>query len=178
MGPEMLLAGGNNLPLTSSKSLMIVHTDLDPDGQAEAGALDTDVTSAEWALRRAALNGGIVEEAEELLLEVEEEALLLTRHRGKELWWLFQFVDSRVERVINEIDLQLGDGHGHKVVKLVLLLLPVMLAVFFLAVWVVAGAQRPILPSVMSDTDNGSGYRTNPFKQRKDKSTPQKARPY
>lgn len=159
MGPEVLIAGGNNIPLTSSKALMIVHTDLapeDPNPNSTVEDVDGDAATAEeWAVRRAALNGGIAEEAEELLLEVEEEALLLSRHRGKELWWLFQFVDSRVERIINEIDLQMGYGQGHKALRLVLLLLPVMLMVFFVAMWVVTESKGPILPSVLEDSKRG-----------------------
>ena len=39
----------------------------------------------------------------------------LYRHRGRELWWIFQLVDSAVERAINRIDSEIGAGHGHRV---------------------------------------------------------------
>ena len=46
---------------------------------------------------------------------LEAEAMSLYRHRGRELWWIFQLVDSAVERAINRIDSEIGAGHGHRV---------------------------------------------------------------
>jgi hypothetical protein len=44
---------------------------------------------------------------------------------GKELWWLFQPLDSAIEGVMNELDADIGPGMGSKVMKVFLLLLPV-----------------------------------------------------
>lgn len=46
---------------------------------------------------------------EKILIDVK-------RHRGKELWWIFQWIDSGVERAINEIDRDIGIGRGRKVI--------------------------------------------------------------
>lgn len=50
---------------------------------------------------------------------IQSEKLMfdVTRHRGRELWWMFQWVNSSVERAINEIDRDIGIGHGRKVIK-------------------------------------------------------------
>ena len=40
---------------------------------------------------------------------------LQSMHRGKELWWLFQPVDSAIEAVMNRIDTEMGAGQGAKV---------------------------------------------------------------
>jgi len=82
----------------------------------------------------------------------------LNRHRGSELWWMFQWIDSNVEQIINEIDRDLGVGHGRKVscwlfvpcylficlsfvggqvMKTVLVSFPVVIFVVVLAFWLI-----------------------------------------
>ena len=39
----------------------------------------------------------------------------LYRHRGRELWWIFQLEDSAMEGAIDRIDSEIGAGHGHRV---------------------------------------------------------------
>ena len=36
-------------------------------------------------------------------------------HHGKELWFIFQFIDTFIENIINHIDQEIGFGHGHRV---------------------------------------------------------------
>ena len=60
----------------------------------------------------------------------------VTDHRGGELWFIFQFVDSFLEQVINKIDIDVGYGHGHRVMRALLLFLPVLCALIGFALWV------------------------------------------
>eukprot|EP01036_Dinobryon_divergens_P029870 gene29870-39036_t len=57
-----------------------------------------------------------------------------------ELWWIFQLVDSAVERAINRIDSEIGAGHGHRVMKIVLLLIPVFMVIIYVAFWVLGAS--------------------------------------
>ena len=61
-----------------------------------------------------------------------------------ELWWVFQSVDRAVESVILQVDNEIGDGHGHRVLKLILLLAPLLAFVLYTAIVVMASPSRPI----------------------------------
>lgn len=56
-----------------------------------------------------------------------------------ELWWIFQSVDSAVERFVEHVDTTVGDGHGHRVLKLILLGAPIFVGVFVAAFYVITG---------------------------------------
>ena len=58
-----------------------------------------------------------------------------------ELWWVFQHVDTAVEASIDYIDGLMGEGrgHGHRVMKILLLGAPVFVAVVAGAAYVLSG---------------------------------------
>lgn len=64
----------------------------------------------------------------------------ISDHRGGELWFIFQFVDSFLEQIINQIDIDVGYGHGHRVMRALLLFLPVLCALIGFALWVLSSS--------------------------------------
>jgi hypothetical protein len=62
----------------------------------------------------------------------------LSDHRGGELWFVFQFIDSFLEKIINKIDVDVGYGHGHKVMRTVLLFFPLICFLIGFGMWILA----------------------------------------
>ncbi len=71
---------------------------------------------------------------------------------GSELWWLFQPLDSALEGVMNRLDQDFGPGMGSKVMKLVLLLIPLFLIVL-------VAAHRLLVTGEEEGSGNGNGRR-------------------
>lgn len=125
MAPEVYVKGGPNVPLLKSGSVEVFTEKMFSESPAELSARkaralselsgETDSTAADGAetkhLRASGGSKNIEEKAEEVVLEIENEF----RHRGKELWWIFQSVDTAVETLMNHIDEEIGMGHGHRV---------------------------------------------------------------
>ena len=65
-----------------------------------------------------------------------------------ELWYIFQLVDQTVEQIVQHVDQEVGNGHGHKVLKLILLLAPMFIMILFTAIKLLTGSgTRPIIRS-------------------------------
>jgi hypothetical protein len=87
---------------------------------------------------------------------IAEDLERLEQKASGELWWVFQHVDMAVEAVIEGIDGALGSerrGHGHKVLKVMLLGAPLFIIIVLLALWVVTGTSV-IGSSFHSDTNS------------------------
>lgn len=52
---------------------------------------------------------------------------------GKELWWMFQPLDSALEGAMNAVDRDFGAGMGSKVMKVILLLIPLVCLILYVA---------------------------------------------
>jgi hypothetical protein len=74
--------------------------------------------------------------------KIERDVERVVERVDGELWWVFQHVDRAVEASIDYIDGLMGEGrgHGHRVMKAVLLGAPVFVGVVAGAVWVLSGA--------------------------------------
>lgn len=72
-------------------------------------------------------------EAKIILEQDLEELETIVQHRGKELWWLFQPLDTALESAMNRVDREFGPGMGSKVMKVVLLMIPLFAALIYVA---------------------------------------------
>lgn len=130
-GPEEVPQGAANLPVLSSKELHAVPL-----------AAYTSLSSAEAVVDAVAGTPEevLVEEAWKAPSTPEEEAHV---HRGGELWWMFQLLDSYLEDIITAAATRLGShgsaAYAHRAVQLALALLPLFLIVTGLAIWLVLG---------------------------------------
>jgi hypothetical protein len=76
---------------------------------------------------------------------IEEEAQVVEEKVAGELWWVFQHVDMAVDAMIRYFDQALGHyqqpgtGAGHRVMKLVLLVVPFVVTVLIGGFWVLSG---------------------------------------
>eukprot|EP01034_Spumella_vulgaris_P023254 gene23254-29459_t len=145
--PQMLSKGGANVPLVSSGTVELlpasVFTETVGSIQRRRVAAVQSVDNGETApdskqqhLRGKGADGAVVPSRGGRIEQVEEEVVAAFQHRGKELWWIFQSVDTAVEALMNHIDAEVGMGHGHRVVKLILLVTPLFVFVLGGAIWV------------------------------------------
>ncbi len=130
--PEMLLKGGAGIPLVTSGAVELLPESLFTESLADrqrrrATAAESDAAAAiseeagePDSAGRPNLRAGKV--FEPIVLDLPhkkggatEELVDAFRHRGKELWWVFQSVDTAVESLMNHIDEEVGMGHGHRV---------------------------------------------------------------
>ena len=127
--PELLSIHGRNIPLL--------------DGEIQYVKL-SDIVSPEVPKETVSNEAGPK--------MIPEEKLLQSLSSHAELWWMFQSVDQAVEGIILQVDAKLGDGHGHRVVKVLLLLAPLLALFIYLGVSAVAGGSggRRTAPRVSS----------------------------
>lgn len=81
----------------------------------------------------------------------------LDAHRGGELWYIFQWLDSTVEQTINQIDLEMGYGHGHKVMRVFLVFFPLVCLLIGLAIYLLMPSDRRA--QYFSYSDDGDSYK-------------------
>ena len=79
--------------------------------------------------------------------KIERDVERVVEKVDGELWWVFQHVDTAVEGSIDYIDGLMGEGkgHGHRVMKVVLLGAPVFVGVVLGAVYVLTGGSLAAL---------------------------------
>ncbi len=138
--PEVLPKGGANVPILSTGSVELVPESQFSESVAsilerrrraveanaiavesgeslevlpESGGEKSNLRARANELESAALAMG--EQGARKFGELEQEVEEVFRHRGKELWWVFQSVDTAVESLMNHIDQEVGMGHGHRV---------------------------------------------------------------
>jgi len=85
-----------------------------------------------------------------LIKDGEWEIAQLVAHRGKELWWLFQPLDTALESVMNRIDMEVGMGMGSKVMKVFLLLVPLIALLMIVAYWTLYGNNSSLIELMYS----------------------------
>jgi len=156
---ERLSAGGGNIPLlvgTGSGNVdlfpleVFVNAYEDAVGGGGASSSSNSFSSGAGRVNK------IVAEAEQylkqeeqylgrLITDGEREIAQLVAHRGKELWWLFQPLDSALESVMNRIDMEVGVGMGSKVMKVFLLLVPVIALLMMVAYWTLYGSNSSLV---------------------------------
>jgi hypothetical protein len=124
--PEVIKANGPNIPLLTGS---IEYQSFDKAAQA-AGL------SSGSGLQNIHFTDGTLSRAARL-----EESIKVAEG---ELWWIFQSVDRSVESAIEQVDNEIGDGHGHRVLKLILLLAPLLAFVLYTAIVVMASPSRPV----------------------------------
>lgn len=78
------------------------------------GALDFKFISHQLGAAESAAENYLRQESLQAL-QALRKAKLAAKHRGRELWWVFQPVDSALEGVMNRIDAEMGKGQGRKV---------------------------------------------------------------
>jgi len=151
---EVLEAGASNNPILTAGSVTVfpeeAFTNAFLDAREYAANLQVQ-READQAAADAANPIKVVEEdAKFLRAKVEEDADFmrhkvqemvgatnsLLKHRGIELWWVFQPIDSALEVVMNRLDKEIGPGMGSKAMKVFLLLCPVVFLLVLLAFWV------------------------------------------
>ena len=136
LAPETIDRSADNIPLLSSKDLVFYSLD--------------DYT-AELSRAVAPSNSTKAVPVHEVPAAVPVPLISERAHRGGELWYIFQFVDSFLDKLINEIDLDVGYGHGHRVMRTVLLFLPVFVLLIYLAFSVLLSPDRKAKPARSSD---------------------------
>ena len=84
------------------------------------------------------------------------------QHRGKELWYIFQTIDTTLEAIIQRVDLEIGTrGHGHLAMKYALMSFPIMLGVIYLAILIITNGT---IPGTGGNSTGGSGKKVPPSK--------------
>eukprot|EP01038_Epipyxis_sp_PR26KG_P013764 gene13764-18460_t len=101
--PEILYKGGSNIPLLTGNVMFISTSSIQKDNSKSLS--DPIISQFD---NNSNLRG--FQQPINMVIRKTNQAL----HHGKELWWIFQWVDSSVENMINSIDQQIGYGHGHQ----------------------------------------------------------------
>ena len=138
-GPELLPQGHSNIPLTMIAQeveaySLEAYVQLDVADHQE-GAYVPDGSTSDQVIA-----SSVVGDATHVNAVVEDPTHV---HRGKELWYVFQYIDTTVESIIHRVDQEIGTGHGHKVMKIVLLGFPMVLFILYVAIFVITNGTIP-----------------------------------
>ena len=108
-----------------------------PDTASAAGAAQPQPLPPRPAAASATEGGKLAR----IEARLEADVALAVERVDGELWWVFQHVDTAVEASIDYIDGLMGEGrgHGHRVIKILLLGAPVFVAVVAGAAYVLSG---------------------------------------
>lgn len=149
-GPDKLVKNGGNIPLLSGSIEYVSFDASSAAFRSATGGEDPKASSSggsgelsEDALKKGHFLGS-TDRGKAVLEEAEVEVKRSIEKAKGELWWIFQSVDRSVEAVILQVDNEVGSGHGHRVLKLILLLAPLFLLVLYTAIRVMASTGRPM----------------------------------
>ncbi len=117
--PETLLSNGPNIPLISGS---IAYKTFD----VIRSTASSDSTSSQSFSHNIYQGNSIHFESKDIQASIDAA-------KG-ELWWIFQSIDRAVESAILQVDREVGSGHGHRVLKLILLIAPVFIFVLYAAI--------------------------------------------
>ena len=160
--PEPRLAGGADVPLRSGDvTVAVPGVRLSAAGgsssnQAGAPAADAAQQPPPPPPISSSQNGDKIARIEARL---EADVARAVQRVDGELWWVFQHVDTAVEASIDYIDGLMGEGrgHGHRVMKILLLGAPVFVAVVAGAAYVLSGGDFDFF----FDGDEYRGHNSN-----------------
>jgi hypothetical protein len=154
--PEMLPRGAANIPLIPGQAVPAVSisrglsavgtgtgtgTGEGTSADGAAAAFGANAVNSAPQVKNLRASGKSGSRFEELEIEFEKEIEKDIDVAKGELWWIFQSVDVAVERFIEYVDEEIGDGHGHRVLKLILLVAPVMAIVIATAIRVLVSGR-------------------------------------
>ncbi len=163
LGPEVIPKGHSNIPFQKSKEIEVfpidAFTSLDGLSVTNAVADNQPVIVEEEPVVETVDVGSDVQRQVVVEEPVVDREALLSRHRGGELWWIFQYIDSSLERIMNTVDHDIGHGHGNRVMKIVLLMFPIVLLLVYIAVSFITTGHLPDL------TFSGDGSNLPPSKK-------------
>lgn len=138
--PEGRPAGGADIPLRSGEvTIAVPGTRRGADSGGGGGRVDSakgDPQSPPPPSRPLR-----TDKLARIEAKIERDVERVVETVDGELWWVFQHVDTAVEGSIDYIDGLMGEGrgHGHRVMKVVLLGAPVVAGVVLVAVYVLTG---------------------------------------
>jgi hypothetical protein len=124
----MMDAGGENIPLKTSHSSLLFY----PSSTYTAPVTKTQMTEeAVESVSETNSMESLISEGDKIM--GSPTTIRIEEYHPGELWFIFQWLDMFIDDIIQSVDNEFGPGHGGHVIRVVLVLFPVALGLFYLA---------------------------------------------